>query len=769
MLITGLRAKNWACHSSLDMKFKAGLNGVLGVNGSGKSSILDALRFGATNKTIAAGQRGDNLKTGQKSGFVEVDITHGEAAYTIRRSIETSKCKMTCGEQTWVKAADIDDHLESLLQTKIDALLNNVFVGQHAIDDILFKTNTERLKEFQDTFGLTRMSEAYRVLSMEIASCSVTPGLTAQRDLLVAASKESRDALVAAQGELRQMEQRIADLMGVSERVVMHESLVQLRESRERSLTVLDTLEKEAVAVEQQLAATQRQIEEIRLVNAQHAEEVIAAVTLIATHKTSGVQRQTLIDELKRLEAVLPPVQSVDDLQASLDKASERQQKLAAIASGQLPLPQLPGDAELIVERDEIVGKIKEDVGLDIRMLESDLARELGIAKTFASGSCPTCLRPMEDFNPAAQQKKVDDVRAALQAAKTAHSQRISLLKQRQATVEEELRKHQLAAMTSVTKALSDAKAASLTLTQQVSLVRKAVATYAAAQARKVEAEAALRTIPVVLNEAAAMAEETVRANTDRASKLTTLQTQTSILTAKLASNVQEKERVCAAMPTVDGTGLMTPEEYAQAKALELQLNKLFADKRDIETRVGIAQAKLGNQEATVTQLNEQIEKESKVAAWSKLCGRARDVIHVSGLPTLMMKEYAARINKRVAHYLQIWEAPFRLFLDDSLSFRARFDTGYELPAARLSGGQKIVASTSFRLAMSDTFAKNVGLLILDEPTNHLDKENVVHLQQLLVKLKQMSGASQRQIIIVTHEEQLTGFFDHTIQLAKIG
>jgi DNA repair exonuclease SbcCD ATPase subunit len=134
-----------------------------------------------------------------------------------------------------------------------------------------------------------------------------------------------------------------------------------------------------------------------------------------------------------------------------------------------------------------------------------------------------------------------------------------------------------------------------------------------------------------------------------------------------------------------------------------------------------------------------------------------------------MMKEYAARINKRIAHYLQVWEAPFRLYLDDSLSFQARFDTGFELPAARLSGGQKIVASTSFRLAMSDTFAKNVGLLILDEPTNHLDKENVVHLQQLLLKLKQFAGTAQRQIIIVTHEEQLVNFFDHTIQLAKIG
>ena len=77
------------------------------------------------------------------------------------------------------------------------------------------------------------------------------------------------------------------------------------------------------------------------------------------------------------------------------------------------------------------------------------------------------------------------------------------------------------------------------------------------------------------------------------------------------------------------------------------------------------------------------------------------------------------------------------------------------------SGGQKS------RVAFACLTYSKPHVVILDEPTNHLDKENVVHLQQLLVKLKQMAG--QRQIIIVTHEEQLVGFFDHTIQLAKIG
>lgn len=768
MLITGLRAKNFGCHAQIDMKFKSGLNGTLGQNGSGKSTVLDAIRFGITNESIAAGQRADNLRLGQKSGFVEVDFSHCGEDYTVRRSLENSRCKMTCGEKVWAKASEIDEHLEQLLQTKIDALLNNVFVGQHALDDILFKTNTERLKEFQDTFGLTRMAEAYRVLSTEISASSVTPGLEAQRDLLVAAARDAHKEMAVAEIELRDVTAKISDLMGVSEKVVVHESLVQLRDSRDKALRVMVTLDAEVKTLEKHIAEITVQIGELRLESANQAGHVIAAMTISGSHASAKAQRQTLTDELSRLVAVQPPTEPSADLQAELDKSAERLQKLEAMSKGELPLPQLPGDAELTTEYNDLASKITADIGADIHMLEGDLARELGVLKTFASGSCPTCLRPMDNFNPAAQQKKVDDVREALQAAKAARAERISLMMQRQASVSEELVKRKAAALASVNKALNGVRSDRHTLSQRVGNARKAEASYTAAQTRKVEVEDLLRNVPVISDESALAAAETVRANTERMTRLTDLQTKLSVSESKLTSIQAERGRVLSSMPQVDGSGLMSDEEYAKAKAMELEMNKLFATKRDVETRLGVAGARVHTQEQTVVQLNEQIEKESKAAVWSRLCSRARDIIHVSGLPTLMMKEYAARINKRVAYYLQVWEAPFRLFLDDSLSFRAIFDTGHELPAARLSGGQKIVASTSFRLAMSDTFAKNVGLLILDEPTNHLDKENVVHLQQLLVKLKQTAGASQRQIIIVTHEEQLVGFFDHTIQLAKL-
>jgi DNA repair protein RAD50 len=52
----------------------------------------------------------------------------------------------------------------------------------------------------------------------------------------------------------------------------------------------------------------------------------------------------------------------------------------------------------------------------------------------------------------------------------------------------------------------------------------------------------------------------------------------------------------------------------------------------------------------------------------------------------------------------------------------------------RCSSGQKMLASIIIRLALSDSFGQNCGILALDEPTNALDTENIDALAASLVE-----------------------------------
>ncbi|KIM43207.1 hypothetical protein M413DRAFT_444016 [Hebeloma cylindrosporum] len=72
----------------------------------------------------------------------------------------------------------------------------------------------------------------------------------------------------------------------------------------------------------------------------------------------------------------------------------------------------------------------------------------------------------------------------------------------------------------------------------------------------------------------------------------------------------------------------------------------------------------------------------------------------------------------------------------------------------RCSAGQKMLASIIIRLALSDSFGQNCGILALDEPTNALDTENIDALAASLVDIiNERKSHSNFQLIIITHDE----------------
>ncbi|KAH9969662.1 P-loop containing nucleoside triphosphate hydrolase protein [Russula dissimulans] len=72
----------------------------------------------------------------------------------------------------------------------------------------------------------------------------------------------------------------------------------------------------------------------------------------------------------------------------------------------------------------------------------------------------------------------------------------------------------------------------------------------------------------------------------------------------------------------------------------------------------------------------------------------------------------------------------------------------------RCSAGQKMLASIVIRLALSDSFGQNCGILALDEPTNALDVENIDALAASLVDIvNERKNHANFQLIIITHDE----------------
>jgi len=771
VILTRLQTLNWGCLGSIDIRFSEGVTGILGPNGSGKSTLLDAIRFAVTGESVASGPRAENITMGERTGSVTLAFTHGDSGYEVKRVLEPSRQQLKFPGGTLGRQSEIEEKLTLLLGTRMDALLNNVFIGQHAIDDILFKTNTERLREFQDTFGLSKAAEVYKLLSTEISSLSVTTGLEQQLQVTAQACQDVTREVGEFREQLRVVENELLELSKFEERLRHYRIAQQSASARQQTEEALSLAQQRYIEADKVLGLA-RDAYTIIMQRFTAMQPLVAEqVKDLDQAKASAAQRRLLLSEQFNLTAnkVLPQAElGIYDEQIS--KLTETRSKLKAIMAKEAPLPQTQEDKDLAQKLEGLKQQLSELKRDDpsLALIEADIHRIKHELATFAGGQCPTCHRPIENFDDAELKRQAQVKQVEIAKIKSDQSLRVAAAQKDLAELSKQLEDRRRAAMTAVVNMVDS------TITQLEKLVSSKNAltsqweNYNRCSTRLVAVNAQLATIPDVSADKIESLQKSIDQFKELSDQVSKSESEVRIKQAAQASCASEVARLKDLLLKVsDSKFELSSEELQEAQQKMELLSARTQTRTELTTKIGITDAKLIQLRSSVDQLKKQYDHERNAAKWSSLCSRAREVVHVNGLPALMMREYANRINKRMAHYMEIWEAPFQFYLDADLSFRAKFSNGFELPAHRLSGGQKIVASTSFRLAMSDTFARSVGLLILDEPTNHLDESNVVHLQQLLLKLKQFSGSTGRQILIVTHAESLTSFFDQTIKLAK--
>jgi exonuclease SbcC len=84
---------------------------------------------------------------------------------------------------------------------------------------------------------------------------------------------------------------------------------------------------------------------------------------------------------------------------------------------------------------------------------------------------------------------------------------------------------------------------------------------------------------------------------------------------------------------------------------------------------------------------------------------------------------------------------------------------GYKRHARRLSGGQQVLTSMAFLLALSEVLSQ-LDFLILDEPTTHLDESRRTELVNVLEHLRRVP-----QLLIVDHHPELFEAADTRFQV----
>lgn len=169
--------------------------------------------------------------------------------------------------------------------------------------------------------------------------------------------------------------------------------------------------------------------------------------------------------------------------------------------------------------------------------------------------------------------------------------------------------------------------------------------------------------------------------------------------------------------------------------------------------------------ERLLDDINNIITKLDLDNKWLTYCKEMRDILHRDNLPKLITLNYLENLSEEINNTLNEFDCDFCVKITDDLSFTTIFKDGRKIPAARLSGGEKVLLALAFRVTINKIFASDLGLLCLDEPTAGLDESNLKCLEVAINRLKKISSTSGLQVIIITHEKELAHMFENVITL----
>ena len=171
-MITKIKMKNWRSHESSEFDFSEGTNALVGIMGSGKSSVMGALCFALFGTFPELQSRKIKIEDimmkkprPKDEAEVSVNFTIGNDDYIVTRKI--SKSKSTSAELKKNGAvvespqpSKVTSEVEGLLKMNYDLFTRAIYSEQNAIDMFLTIPKGQRMKKIDELLAIHRFEKA---------------------------------------------------------------------------------------------------------------------------------------------------------------------------------------------------------------------------------------------------------------------------------------------------------------------------------------------------------------------------------------------------------------------------------------------------------------------------------------------------------------------------------------------------------------------------------------------------------------------------------
>ena len=776
MRINSLRMCNFRQHTDSFITFDTGLTGIIGPNGSGKTTILEAIAWALYGQDAARGRKetirslnagaGDRVK-------VELDFELGGHRYRVARGLTSAELYLDGADAPIANSlSGVSEMLRRRLGMSRDEFFNTYFTGQKELDVMASMAPAERAQFLNRVLGYERLRVAQRMVrdKARLVGAGATELRTALPD---AASVEALHTDAVARLAQATERARVSDTRRAHARLQMDDVAPRWVAAQQEREQLQEALAELRVA-ESEVAAYTRDVERI----GRELTDVIAA----------DEEMQRLAEELTPLAALSEELQALDQLardegrrnalleteralEEEVRRLRERRTKIetapALEEEATLELEQMRAMLELVegeleAKRTEWVRDRQEAdtkrTALRERYTEVKEQRERLITAG-ENGTCPICERALHDHYRSVLDH-FDEQMSNLIADGKYFNSRIEQLEEMPGEVRE-LDERRRSTFEDVGKFERRLVKVQLAVQELTGLARD----LHAREQRYEQVRTERASIPGGYD---AFRHAAARRELDRLGPLNARATRLATLMERRPALESERDR--AAAGTASAQARMTSlsarrdvlafSEQGYA-ALRAQHDAAAAELRVAELEAVAAAGEAAGARAAVARGEQARQELQRIRSQLEALDRER---RLHDELDRALTDLRTDLNVELRPEIGDIASGFLTALTDSRYNVLELDETYNVtvlensnPKHVISGGEEDIANLCLRLAISQLIAERAGrsfsLLILDEVFGSLDedrRENVVKL---------LHGLHDRfeQVIIVTHIEGLLG------------
>jgi exonuclease SbcC len=777
-----LRLKNFRQHADTSIDFDAGLTGIIGPNGSGKTTILEAIAWALYGMPAARGTREGirSLRAPARSGVkVELDFDLAGHRYRVVRSMSTAELYLDGAAAPIANSlSGVTDLLRRRLGMSQQEFFNTYFTGQKELSVMAAMGPAERAQFLSRVLGYERLRgaqalvrERRNVIRGEATGVeSAMPESDVIARLVAETASRQADAEARAKEALKRLKKAHAAVADVEphwieaqkERDAMQEvaSELRLRESEEAGLL------KDAKRLEDELAEiadARKEIDQIKSELSVHKDLESQLHQMQALFAQEG-RRQTLIQNRASLEAELSRLRDraarvatrPDELEAAERERADTRRQLVeheALLEG-LRTEWVRDRQEAVTKRDDYRAQYTETKN------QRDRLTDLG-----PDGPCPICTRPLVDHF----REVLDDLDGRLKEIEVNGKYYAARMEQ----------------LDGMPAPLADAEARARELTELVEQQAKALT---ALEVRAQEGRQAARDIAErEARLAATMADidaiptgyhvtrhaelrqrheqfAPLAARSARLGALTERDPQVREELATVQKELTATRKKLVALRKRQGASRFSETSFAMLRTV---VESATAEKNAAALDGAVAEKELEAARAA------RAGADQKRAELERTQQKLRGLIADRRLHDELDRAYSdmrAELNQHLRPEISELASGFLAELTDGRYSELELDDDYNIivledgiPKPVISGGEEDLANLVLRLAISQMIAERAGqafsLLVLDEVFGSLDESRRHNVVELLRRLHDRF----EQVVVITHIESVREGLDRVM------